>query len=74
MFNRGGQEVLQLGVELPFHLCTAQEAAASRDDAFEQAHHNSPGEAPRILAMALAGTSQSRVSRVSVARPCAVNR
>ena len=67
---------LQVGAELlvhvPFHLCLVEQTPEPADDAAKDQHHSSPSEARRILVIAAVCASQSRVARLSVARPSGV--
>ena len=62
----------QLLVHVPFHPCLVEQTPEPADDAPEQQNHNSPSEARRILVIAAVCASQSRVARLSVARPSGV--
>ena len=73
LFDAALQELAQFSVQVVIRLRLPEEAAEAADDAVEEGHHNSSRDARRILPMAFVCTSQSRVSRFSLARPCAVS-
>ena len=59
--------------EFLFDLVLLEQCGETGDETREPGHHNSPGEASRIRAMARVCTCQSLVSRLSVVRPEAVS-
>lgn len=63
----------QFLVQLPLHSFAPDERHPTTYDAPEPPHHSSPSDAFRIRPMAAVWTSQTRVSRLSMARPEAVS-
>jgi hypothetical protein len=73
-FDSGGEKLAQLVLQFRFDAGGPEQAPHSPGEARQDRHHNSPRDASRIRAIALVCTSQSRVSRLSVARPAGVRR
>ncbi len=69
LLGRPLHEIAQLVVEVLVHTIATKERNEPGAGAREQGHHDSPSDARRILAIAFACTSQSRVSRSSFRRP-----
>ena len=59
----------QFVVQVLFNAVPVEQGTASAADSAEDAHHNSPRDALRILEIAAVWTSQSRASFLNLARP-----
>ena len=67
------EELLQLVVEVPVGVPPAHQRRDSREEPVQRPHQISSGIARRMRSIAAVCSSQSRVSRRSVARPAAVS-
>src|SRR5262249_26860932 len=67
------QEFDEFIVQLLFPARPPKQVAKPADEAPDERHQITPGEASRILAMAVVCVCQSRVARLRYARPCVLS-